>query len=237
MTVADLKGVKQGKLRLCVVTTAKYFVPRLLGPFCDRYPGIDVALNVTNHELLQQRLNDNQDDIYILSQPPDSPDVQCLPFVENPLVVMASHEHALAGEKNIPLTRLAAEPFIMREPGSGTREAVQQLFAKHGLSVRVRLELGSNEAIKQAIAGGLGLSILSRHVLGLEGATSQVIILDVEGFPILRQWYAIYPTGKQLSVVARTFLDYLLNEGKRIAQMSAGIVSVPDASASLPLET
>ncbi|MEB3831257.1 LysR family transcriptional regulator [Phormidium sp. CCY1219] len=220
MTVADLKGLKQGQLRLCVITTAKYVIPRLLGTFCQRYPGIDCSLTVTNHEGLQERLNDNQDDIYILSQPPSSPDVACHPFLENPLVVLASVNHPLASETNIPLDRLNGEPFIMREPGSGTRHAVQKLFDEHSVEVKVRLDLGSNEAIKQAIAGELGISVLSRHVLALEGWRNQLTILDVQGFPIPRHWYAIYPTGKQLSVVARTFCDYLLNEGRQIIEQT-----------------
>lgn len=223
MTVANMKGVKQGQLRLAVVTTAKYFVPRILGPFCQRYPGIDISLQVTNHELLIERLNDNRDDLYILSQPPLDDDITCQPFLENPLEVMAAWNHPLAGEKNIPLSRLAEEAFIMREPGSGTRGSVQKMFEEQGIDLKVRLELGSNEAIKQAIAGGLGISVLSRHVLALEGATSKLIILNVEGFPIRRHWYAIYPNGKQLSVVARTFFDYLLDEGKRVAEETAAI--------------
>ncbi len=218
IAVADLKGLKQGYLRLAVITTAKYVIPRLLGPFCQRYPGIDVSLKVTNHEHILERLTDNQDDLYILSQPPEDFDVSSHPFVENPLVVLAPRHHPLAQKKNIPLKRLAEEPFIMREPGSGTRKAVQKLFDEHGVSVKVKLELGSNEAIKQAIAGGLGISVLSRHTLALEGTTSQLTILDVEDFPIQRYWYVVYPTGKQLSVIARTFFEYLLNEGKEIAQ-------------------
>lgn len=223
MTVANMKGLKQGQLRLAVVTTAKYFVPRILGPFCQRYPGIDISLQVTNHEQLIERLNDNCDDLYILSQPPVDYDITCKPFLENPLEVMAAWNHPLAGEKNIPLSRIAEEPFIMREPGSGTRGAVQKMFEEQGIKLKVRLELGSNEAIKQAIAGGLGISVLSRHVLALEGATSKLIILNVEGFPIRRHWYVIYPNGKQLSVVARTFLEYLLDEGKRVAEETAAI--------------
>lgn len=218
IAVADLKGLKQGSLRLTVITTAKYVIPRLLGPFCQRYPGIDISLKVTNHEYMLERLTDNRDDLYILSQPPEDLDVSSHPFVENPLVVLAPRHHPLAQKKNIPLQGLALEPFIMREPGSGTRKAVQKLFDEHGLSVKVKLELGSNEAIKQAIAGGLGISVLSRHTLALEGTTSQLAILDVEDFPIQLYWYVVYPTGKQLSVIARTFFDYLLNEGKEIAQ-------------------
>ncbi|AFY82730.1 LysR family transcriptional regulator [Oscillatoria acuminata] len=220
MTVADLQGLKQGQLKLSVITTAKYVIPRLLGPFCQRYPGIDVSLKVTNHEGLQERLNDNLDDLYILSQPPVTPDVSCHEFLDNPLVVLAPMNHPLASQKNIPIERLNGEPFIMREPGSGTRQAVQKMFEDRGVAVKVRLDLGSNEAIKQAIAGGLGISVLSRHVLTLDGWQNQLTILDVEGFPIPRQWYAIYPSGKQLSVVAQAFFEYLLNEGKQAIENS-----------------
>ena len=209
MTVADLKGMKQGKLKLAVITTTKYFMPRLLGPFCQQYPGIDVSLAVTNHERVIDRLANNQDDLYVMSQLPDSWDIKAHPFLDNSLVVVAPSTHPLASEKQIPLKRLAEEIFIMREPGSGTRGAFQNLLDTHNLMVKVRLELGSNEAIKQAIAGGLGLSVLSRHTLMLDGSTSELTILDVEGFPIQRQWYVVYLAGKQLSVVASTFLEYL----------------------------
>lgn len=218
MTIADLKGLKQGRLRLAVVTTAKYFVPRLLGPFCKRYPGIDVSLQVTNHEHLLSRISDNLDDLYVMSQPPDSLEVTHQCVLENPLVVIAPSNHPLAEERNISLERLASEPFIMREPGSGTRKAVQNLFDQYKLVPKVQLDLGSNEAIKQAIAGGLGVSVLSLHTLALEGPTSHLTVLDVEHFPIERYWYAVYPSGKQLSIVARTFLDYLLAEGKQLAE-------------------
>ncbi len=217
MTVADLKGLKQGKLRLAVITTAKYFVPRLLGPFCQKYPGIDIALQVTNHRGITERLGENLDDLYIVSQLPEGLNLSYHPVLENPLVVLAAASHPLVGQKQIPIESLADEPFIMREPGSGTRKSVQELFDRHGVSVKVRLELGSNEAIKQAIAGGLGISVLSRHTLALEGATEQLAILDVQEFPIQNQWYVIYPKGKQLSIVAQTFFEYLLQEAKEIA--------------------
>jgi DNA-binding transcriptional LysR family regulator len=221
ISIADLKGLKQGSLRLSVVTTAKYVIPRLLGPFCQKYPGIDVSLTVTNHEHLLENLVENRDDIYILSQPPDDLDVSIHPFLENPLVVVAWRNHPLASEKNIPLKRLAEEPFIMREPGSGTRKSVQQLFDDRGIEVKVRLDLGSNEAIKQAIVGGLGISVLSVHTLALEGSDSPLTILDVDDFPIKRYWYVVYPAGKQLSIIAQTFFDYLLTDGKLIAEQSA----------------
>jgi len=217
MTMANMKGLKQGQLRLAVITTTKYVVPRLLGPFCERYPGVEVSLQVTNHERVLERMADNIDDLYIVSQPPEAPEVSLFPFLENPLVVLAPRDHPLVEERNIPLARLAQEPFIMREPGSGTRKAVQDLFDRYDIPIKVRLEIGSNEAIKQAIAGGLGISVLSAHSLALEGTLGRLAILDVQHFPISRQWYVIYPAGKQLSIVAQTFFDYLQTEGREIA--------------------
>lgn len=217
MTVADLKGLKQGKLRLAVITTAKYFVPRLLGAFCQLYPGIDISLQVTNHSGIIERLKENLDDLYIMSQLPEHLDINFQPFLENPLVVLAPINHPLAAEKNISLQRLGEEPFILREPGSGTRTAVQNLFDQQGITLKVKLELGSNEAIKQAIAGGLGLSILSRHTLVPDAGTTDLTILDVENFPIHRSWYMVYSSGKQLSVVARTYFDYLIDAARHIS--------------------
>ena len=218
MSVSDLKGMKQGQLRLAVITTAKYFVPRLLGPFCQRYPGIDISLKVTNHQIIQERMAENQDDLYIISQPPDQPDLKVHLFLENPLIVLAHKNHPLAGKVNVPIQALNDQPFIMREPGSGTRQAVQKLFAQHKIEVKVRLELGSNEAIKQAIAGGLGISVLSQHTIVSEGTAGEFAVLDVDHFPIERHWYAAHLSGKHLSVVAETFLNYLLNESVQVAQ-------------------
>lgn len=219
MKVADLKGLKQGQLRLAVITTAKYFIPRLLGPFCQLYPGIEISLQVTNHEGILERMTHNMDDLYIMSQVPEHLDVSYQQFLENPLVVLAPINHPLSKEKNIPIQRLADEPFIMREPGSGTRRAVQQLFDQHGVTVKVKLELGSNEAIKHAIAGGLGISVLSRHTLLPD--SGDLTILDVEHFPIKRDWYMVYPSGKQLSIVARTYFEYLLDAAKQIVGQTA----------------
>lgn len=218
MTVSDMQGVKAGKLRLAVITTAKYFVPRLLGPFCERYPGIEISLKVTNRERLLQRLADNEDDLYILGQPPENMDIWVEPFLENPLVILASHTHPLAGKKNISAQRIAEEPFLMRESGSGTRLATENFFKERGLTLKIRMELGSNEAIKQAVAGGLGITALSAHTLALEKSGDELAVLDVEGFPIRRQWHVAYSKGKQLSVVAKTFLDFLQQESQPMAE-------------------
>ena len=178
MKIADLKGLKQGQLRLSAITTAKYFIPRFLGEFCQLYPGIDISLQVTNHEGILERMANNLDDLYIMTRVPTHMDVSYQPFLENPLVVLAPKDHPLACEKNISIQRLAGEPFIMREPGSNTRQSVEKLFHKHGVEAKVKLELGSNEAIKQAIVGGLGISILSCHTL--MPYKEDIAVLDVE---------------------------------------------------------
>ena len=217
MKITDFQGLKQGKLKLATITTTKYFMPRAIAPFCKLYPGVDVALEITNHERVLERLSENLDDLYIISKIPDRLDVVLHPFLENPLVVVAPKTHPLAQEKNIPISKLQNEPFIMRERGSGTRDAVEQLLTKHGVTVKVRLELGGNEAIKQAIGVGLGISVLSQHTFTPEAALSGLTILDVQHFPIERHWYIIYPDNKQLSVVASTFFDFLQQESQSIA--------------------
>jgi DNA-binding transcriptional LysR family regulator len=221
MTVADMKGMKKGNLSLAVVTTAKYFAPRLLGPFCQRYPDIDVSLKVANRGRVLERFADNTDDIYILGQPPDNLEAELHPFLDDAMVVLAERHHPLVGEKNIPIERLKEERFLMREPGSGTRMMVQRFFDEQGIKLKVKMELGSSEAIKQAVVGGLGISVLSHHALALEGTTGQLAVLDVEGFPIRRNWHVIYPKGKKLSIIAQTFLEYLLNEGREVAEKTS----------------
>lgn len=212
MKISDLKGMKRGRLRLGVITTAKYFAPEVLGEFSLLYPGIDVALKVTNRERIIERMRNNEDDLYIMGQAPsEEMEVESFPIAPNPLVVMAPRNHPLVGQKKIPLKRIAEEQFILREPGSGIRDATLRAFDSMGLRPRVRMELGSNEAIKHAIVGGLGLSVLSLHTLTLEGIEGPVALLDVQGFPIIRQWYLVYPKGKELSLVARAFLEFALN--------------------------
>ena len=221
MKVAELKGAKQGTLRLAMVTTAKYFMLRLLGSFCQEYQAIDISVEVTNNSNLVRRMLENQDDLYILSQLPEDLDLQARRFLDNPLVVVAREDHPLAGKSNIAIERLKEESFIMREHGSGTRQTLQKLLAKNKVPVKVRLELGSNEAIEQAIAGGLGISVLSEHALLSNGLNGELIVLDVEHFPIHNQWYIAYLAGKQLSVIAQTFYEYVVNESSKLREQLA----------------
>lgn len=222
MTLADMAGLKQGRLRLSVVTTAEYFAPRALGAFAERYPGVDLELLVLNRGQILERLNANLDDLSILGQPPEELDVEATPFLANPQVVIAPRRHPLARVGNIPFARLAEEFMILREAGSGTRKAVERIFAERGERPRIRMELGGNEAIKQAVAGGLGLAIVSRHVLSMTGKDSPLTELDVEGFPIERHWRLVRPRGKEPSPVARAFHAFLLDEGPGL--MSAEII-------------
>lgn len=212
MTLADMAGLKQGRLRLAVVSTAEYFAPRVLGDFSRRYPGIEVELLVLNRGQVMARFARNLDDLYITGTPPEGMQAVATSFLDNPQVPVAARDHPLARERGIPFARFAEEPFIMREAGSGTRKAVERMFAAAGRTPRVRMEFGGNEAIKQAVAGGLGVSVLSRHTLAMPGETSLVAVLDVEGFPLERRWYLVYPVGKLLSPVARAFRHYLLKE-------------------------
>ena len=219
MKIADIKGIRRGRLRLGMITTAQYFAPQVIGDFCRRYPGIDVAVKVANRELINDRINANEDDLYIMGQAPrEAMDIVAFPFAPNPLVVLAPGDHPLVGEKDITLKRLVREPFIMREPGSGIRGAVERLLDTRGLRADVRMELGGNEAIKHAIAAKLGISVLSLHALSLIGADGPVRILDVEGFPIVRQWYIVHLRNKELSLAAQAFLEYIREIEPRIRQ-------------------
>ncbi len=212
LSLVARQGLTEGHLRLVAITTATYFVPRLLGEFAKLHPGVKFSLRVTNREQVLESLASGLEDLFILGQPPEGMAVTAVPFMENPLIVLAAPNHPLAQHKNIPLARLAKEPWLMREPGSGTRKALERLFEEHALKVAPRMELGSNEALKQAVLAGLGIAVMSRHSLALH-APDQFSILNVEGFPIRRQWYAVYPAGRRRTVVARTFLDFLLAHG------------------------
>jgi DNA-binding transcriptional LysR family regulator len=223
MTISDMRGLKRGLLRVACVTTAKYFVPSLLGPFCDKYPEVEIRLEIANREALVERLRRNLDDLYIMMLPPEDVDVEQRPFRDNPLVVVAHAAHALAGQPGISLKRMREERFIMREKGSGTRIRTDRFFSGTGFVPKTRMELASNEAIKHAVAAGLGVSVLSRHALDVEPHLDGLAILDVEGFPLADDWYVVYPRGRRLSTVARAFYDHVIAETARLKLMPVGM--------------
>ncbi len=208
--VAAFKGLEQGRLKLSVASTAKYFVPRMLGKFCAEHPHIDISLQVINRDGVVERLRGNLDDLYVLSMPPEDVPHHKEALLPNPLVVIASLEHPLGCSKRIRWQRLQDEAFILREPGSGTRMAADAHLARLGLSPRVRLELGSNEAVKQSVAGGMGLGLISRHALAADPRDDHVAVLPVQGFPAPSSWWLLWPLGKRLSPVATEFRGHLL---------------------------
>lgn len=220
MTISDIKGIKKGDLRISGVTTAEYFAPRILGDFCKKYPGINVTLEVTNRRRVLERLEDNRDDIYIVGQTPTGPGIHAIPFLANPLVILASPSHPLANEKNIPVEALARDNFIMREPGCGTYLTMDRMVKDRSVRFRSSMALGSNEAIKQAVIGELGISMLSIYALVHEINTGELVILDVEGFPVNDEWFLCFPEGKKPSVVTEVFTEYMLNEGRELTLSS-----------------
>jgi len=207
-----LKGMRGGRLSLSVATTAHYFIADLLAVFAERHPEVVIRLDVTNRASLLRALADNSADMVVMGQPPAELDVQAGAFMDNPLVVVAPPGHPLAGARHIPLERLQDEVFLVREPGSGTRIAMERFFDQHGIHLKTGMEVGSNEAIKQSVRAGLGLGLLSRDTLSQELGLRHLVVLDVEQFPILRHWYVVHRRGKHLSPAAAAFKEFLLRE-------------------------
>jgi DNA-binding transcriptional LysR family regulator len=214
LTLEELRGVQRGELNITVASTANYFAPRLIAAFCQRYPEVKVTLDVSNREHILAQLGDTDKDLAIMGRPPEESELVAHPFMENPLVVIAAPGHALANEAAIPLARLAREPFITRESGSGTRMAAERVFAAEGLTRETVMEMSTNEAIKQAVQAGLGLGIVSIHTLEMELTLKRLVVLDVTGFPLVRHWYAVHRQGKRFSAVAQAFLDFVMTEGE-----------------------
>lgn len=212
-TIADMKGKVAGPLKMAVVTSAKFFMPQFLGIFVHEHPDVLPQLTVTNRARVLERLSENKDDFVIMGQIPSDMDLAIRPFMDNPLVVVAHPNHPLAHKKAIPLERIVEERFLLREVGSGTRSSAAQFFAEHGLNATPYMELGSSEAIKQAIMADLGISVLSLSSLELELDSGRLVILDVVGFPLNRMWYAVHLRGKRLGLTATAFLDFLTKEG------------------------
>jgi DNA-binding transcriptional LysR family regulator len=208
----EMKGLGQGKLTLSVVNTANYFTPQLLARFCQRHPNINVILHVANRDAVLKQLADNLTDLAIMGQPPDGRDISAVSFMDNPLVVIAAPRHPLAKLKRVKFSQLAKETFLSREKGSGTRSAMERVFAQHDIQPRISMEMETNEAIKQAVQAGMGLGILSLHSIELELETRRLVVLNVEHFPLLRHWFVVHRSNKRLSSAALAFKEFLLNE-------------------------
>lgn len=212
-----IRGLESGSLRITASTAGKYLAPRLLAEFVRSYPGVAVSLHVERRQSVLQRLGENRDDLYILDNAPETDDVVVQRLLPNPLLVFACPGHPLAGVRPVPFARLAREPLLMRERGSGTRMVTERLFARHGMEPTIRMELGSSEAIMEAVRAGLGIAILYRHSIAQEPDAGQAVALDVEGFPVESHINFVYPVGKQLSIVTQTFMEFARSKAKKLA--------------------
>ncbi len=208
----ELRGMTRGSLRVAAGTTAGvYVVPAFLGAFRRAYPQVRISLDVTNRAQVAQRLLLNQVDLAVMGQVPPDEGLAAESFLANELVVIAAPGHRLAGRQGIPVQELAGETFILREPGSGTRATAERVLAAAGVPVQPGMELGSNSAVKQAVANDLGIAVISRHAVALELAVGRLVILDVEGFPIVRHWHVVHLRHKHLPPPAAAFKELLLS--------------------------
>lgn len=209
-----MKGLEHGRLNITVVSTANYFMPRLLAEFIRLHPKIQVMLSVANRDAVIRQLADNVADLAIMGQPPQGTDMLAVPFLANPLVAIAAPQHPLVRTKKIDPQQLANQTFLLREKGSGTRAVVERYFESHALPLPAHMEMDTNEAIKQSVQAGMGIGIISQHAIELELETRRLVMLDVAGFPIVRHWQIVQRRDKRPSLAAAEFQRFLLDQSR-----------------------
>ena len=210
--LAQLRGVDRGSLRLAVTSTVNAVATGILVRFRGSYPGIAVHLGVSNRAEVLDLLANNHIDLAIMGQVPEGLELEATRIMDNPLVVIAPPDHPLVGKRKVSIEKVAAEPFLVREAGSGTRSATERFFAERGLAIQSSMEMSSNEAIRQAVQAGLGLAVLALQTLEMELAFDRLAVLNVEGFPIMRHWYLVHRADKRLSPAAQAFKQFVLTE-------------------------
>src|SRR5215831_5082723 len=221
-SLAAMRGLRRGVLKLGAVSTAKYFAPSLLSAFTPAYPEVTIKFAVGNRLEVIKHLAANEIDLAIMGRPPRELDTVAEAFAKHPLVIIASPSHPLASRRRIPLRQLAGEQFLIREEGSGTRASMEHVFRERRVPFRVSMEVSSNETIKQAVMAGMGISFLSAHTVGLELAAGKLVCLDIVGLPIIRDWYVMYLRDKHLSPIAEAFRKFLLERGGQIIHKAIG---------------
>ena len=218
-----LKGAGGGELHIAVTSTAKYFAPKLLAEFRRIHPEVKVRLTVNNREALVRELSDNSVDLAVMGRAPRGLDTIAAPFARHPLAVIAAPEHPLARKRRVTLADLGSESFLIRERGSGTRSAMERMFAEYRFQPVEMIEMSSNETIKQAVMAGMGVSFLSLHTVGLELATHKLAVLRVTGTPVMRDWFVIHRERKRLSPAAEAFKDFLARQGAALIARVVGV--------------
>lgn len=209
-SLAALKGLKGGRVAIAVTSTAEYFAPGLLAEFRKAQADVRVRLLVDNREEVSRLLIANEVDLAIMGRPPADLEAESVNFAPHPLVLVASAEHPLAQRARLAVDDLATETMIVRESGSGTRLAMEEFFSQHAIKPRIGMEMGSNEAIKQAVVAGLGISFISQHTLGLELSAGRLAILKVEGTPVIRHWFLVRHKSKRLTPALGAFWDFVV---------------------------
>lgn len=208
-----LKGVDGGKITVGVVSTAKYFAPRVLASFAREHPGVELRLLVGNRGETIQAMQDYEADFAVMGRPPDQFEVAQDVIGDHPHVIVAPPDHPLAGQANIAIADLSDETFLLREDGSGTRLLMRRLFAKVGLNPNIGMEIGSNETIKQAVMAGLGIALISAHTIAPESRDGRLVILDVVGLPVMRQWFVVRRNDREPMPASRALWDFLVQSG------------------------
>ena len=219
--MAQRRGLKKGRVTLAMVSTAKYFVPMLLVKFRQRFPDIEVTLQIHNRENVTQLLLRNEIDLVIMGRAPDTVDCVATAFATNPMGIISAPEHPLSRRREASLAILNDQEFVVREPGSGTRAAMEQLFAEHAIKPRIVMEMPSNETIKQAVMAGMGLSFLSLRTMRQELASGHLVLLDVLGLPLVRHWHITHLAAKRLSPPAAQFKAFLIDEAGPLIKLWA----------------
>jgi DNA-binding transcriptional LysR family regulator len=220
--IARFRGLRGGELTIGMVSTAKYFVPRLLARFRTEHPLVELRLTVGNREALSEALIRNEVDLAIMGRPPPVIATRAEPFAAHPYVIVSAPSHALAALEQVPVAALAAQPFIVREPSSGTRASMIQFFREHGIEPPAAMEMPSNETIKQAVMADMGLAFLSLHTLGLELQFGLLRTLAVEGLPFMRRWFVVHPQSRTLSPAAESLRYFILEHGERFLATQFG---------------
>lgn len=212
-SMAGHVGMKKGRIDLAIVSTAKYFVPMLLVRFTKLLPGIEIKLRIDNRENILGMLSRNEVDLVIMGRAPNTLDCEAIPFATNPLAIVCAPDHPLSRRKRAQLDVLKDYGFVVREQGSGTRAAMERLFAQHDLPMKVVMEMPSNETIKQAVMAGMGLSFLSLRTVRHELAAGHLALVDINGMPIMGHWYVTHLSQKKLSPAAKAFKAFLIEQG------------------------